>query len=82
MKPILDRSGKVIGYTNEVGDRREVRNRSAGLIAWYDKRQDKTFKRDCSMAGFGDQAIKFLKEERQAALFATESRCDDRISYL
>jgi hypothetical protein len=63
MKPILNRSGKVIGYTNEVGDRHEVRSRSNGLIAWYDRRRDKTFKRDGSMAGFSDQAIKFLKEE-------------------
>lgn len=33
------------------------------LIAWYSKSQDKTFKRDGSMAGFGDQAIKFLKKD-------------------
>ena len=63
MKPILNQSGKVIGYTNEVGDRHEVRSRSNALIAWHDKRYNKTFKRDCSMAGFGNQAIKFLKEE-------------------
>ncbi len=63
MKPILNRSGKVIGYINEFGDRREVRSKSNALIAWYDKRQDKTFKRDGSVAGFGDQAIKFLEEE-------------------
>ena len=63
MKPIQNQSGKVIGYINEFGDRREVRSRSSGLIAWYDKRLDKTFKRDGNMAGFGDQAIKFLKEE-------------------
>jgi hypothetical protein len=63
MKPILDRSGKVIGYTRETGDRQEVRSRSNGLVAWYDKRQQKTFKRDGSMAGFGDQAIRFLEEE-------------------
>ena len=63
MKPIQNQSGKVLGYINESGDRREVRSRSNGLIAWYDKRQDKTFKRDGSMAGSGDQAIKFLKED-------------------
>ena len=63
MKPILNRGGQVIGYINEWRDRREVRSRSNGLIAWYDKRQDKTFKRDGSMAGFGDQAMRFLEEE-------------------
>jgi hypothetical protein len=60
MKPILDRSGKVLGFTHECGDRREIRSRSNSLVAWYDKRQDKTFKRDGSLAGFGDQAIRFL----------------------
>ena len=63
MKPILNQSGKVIGYTNEVGDRHEVRSRSNGLVAWYNKRQNKTFKRDGNAAGFGDQAIWFLEEE-------------------
>jgi hypothetical protein len=63
MKPILNQSGKVIGYTNEVGDRHEVRSRSNNLVAWHDQRQDKTFKRDGSMVGFGNQAIKFLKED-------------------
>ena len=63
MKPILNQSGKVIGYTNELGDRHEVRSRSNGLVAWYDKRQKRTFKRNGSFAGFGDQAIRFLKDE-------------------
>jgi len=62
MKPILNQSGKVIGYTNETENRREVRSRSDGLIAWYDKRQDKTFKCDGSLAGFGDQAVRLLKD--------------------
>ena len=58
-------SGSVflIGYTVEVGDRHEVWSPSNALIACYSKRSDKTFKRDGSMAGFGNQAIKFLKEE-------------------
>jgi hypothetical protein len=63
MKPILDRSARVLGYINDVGNRREVRSRSNALLAWYDKRMDKTFKRDGSMAGFGDQAIKFLEDK-------------------
>jgi hypothetical protein len=63
MKPILNRGGHLIGYTVEVGDRHEVRSRSNNLVAWYNKRSDKTFKRDGNLAGFGNQAIKFLKEE-------------------
>ena len=63
MKPILDRGGHVVGYTVEVGDRHEVRSRSNTLIAWYNKRSDKTFKRDGNLAGFGNQAIKFSNEE-------------------
>lgn len=63
MKPILNRSGNVVGYIHEVGNRREVRSRSNALVAWYDKHIDKTFKRDGNFAGFGDQAIRFLQEE-------------------
>ena len=63
MTPILNQSGKVLGYIHEVGDRREVRSRSNGLLAWYNKRQNKTFKRDGSLVGFGDQAVKFLEED-------------------
>ena len=63
MTPILNQSGKVLGNINEVGDRREVRSRSNGLLAWYNKRQSKTFKRDGSLVGFGDQAVKFLEED-------------------
>jgi hypothetical protein len=62
IKPILTQTGRVIGYINEVGDRREVLTRSCALVAYYSKRQDKTFKRDGSMAGSGDQAIRFLKD--------------------
>jgi hypothetical protein len=63
MKPILNQSGKVIGYTREVGTRQEVRDRSNALVAWYDTRQDKTFKKDGSPVGFGNQAIRLLKAE-------------------
>ena len=62
MKPIRDRTGEVIGYIHEHGDRRDVRSRT-GLIAWYDKRRDMTYKGDGTFAGYGDQAIRFLKEE-------------------
>jgi len=40
-----------------------VRSRSNALIAWYDKRRDKTYKRDGSLVGPGNQAIKLITEE-------------------
>jgi hypothetical protein len=49
----------LIGCTVEVGDRREVRNRSNILMACYSQRSDESFKRDGSMAGFDNQTIKF-----------------------
>ena len=55
-----DRTGTVIGYVSESGNRREIRDRSAGLLGWYDKSQDKTFKRDGNLAGYGDQTARFL----------------------
>ncbi len=61
MKAILDRRGMVIGFVNDSGNRREIRDRSNGLVAWFQKDQNKTFKRDGNFAGPGDQAIRFLK---------------------
>jgi hypothetical protein len=62
MKPILNRGGQVIGYIHENGNRREVRSRSNGLLAWHDKRLDKTFKRDGNYAGSGDQTMRYLPD--------------------
>jgi hypothetical protein len=63
MKLIRGQNGQTIGFTVEAGDRVQTFDRSGALVAWYNKRQDKTFKRDASMAGFGDQAVRFLKEK-------------------
>lgn len=64
MKPIRDRTGNVIGHITETETRREIRNRSAGLLAWYDKHQDKTFKRDGNLFGYGDQTFALLPPAR------------------
>jgi hypothetical protein len=46
MKPILDRSGKVLAYENDVNEyRKEIRSRSNGLLGWYNPHLDKTFDR-------------------------------------
>ena len=46
MKPILDRSGKVIGYENDVSDyRKEIRSPSNALLGHYNPKLNKTFDR-------------------------------------
>jgi hypothetical protein len=64
MKPIKDASGNVIGYENEPNsNRRELRSKSNGLLAWYDKNTNRTFDRTGKNAGAGDQTQKFLPDE-------------------
>lgn len=41
-------------------NRRELRSRSGGLLAWYDKNTDQTFDRHTKRAGYGDQTGKFI----------------------
>ena len=46
MKPITDRSGKVIAYENDVSEyRKEIRDRSNALLGHYSPTIDKTFDR-------------------------------------
>jgi hypothetical protein len=46
MKPILDRSGRVLAYENDVNEyRREILDRSGGLLGYYNPTIDKTFDR-------------------------------------
>ena len=46
MKPITDASGKVIAYENDVNEyRKEIRDRSSGLLGWYDPSTGKTHDR-------------------------------------
>ena len=64
MKPIKDASGKVVGYENEPNsNRRELRSKSNGLLAWYDRNTDRTFDRTGKNSGAGDQTKKFLPDE-------------------
>lgn len=43
MKPILDASGKVIGYENDVSEyRQEIRDRSNGLLGSYNPHTGQT----------------------------------------
>lgn len=46
MKPILDRSGKVVAYENDVSEyRKEIRSRSNALLGYYNPKLNKTFDR-------------------------------------
>ncbi len=64
MKPIRDADGNVVGYENEPNpNRRELRSKSNGLLAWYDRNPDRTFDRTGKQAGYGDQTKKFIPED-------------------
>jgi hypothetical protein len=46
MKPITDRTGRVIAYENNVSAyRQEIRSRSNVLLGYYNPVEDKTFNR-------------------------------------
>jgi hypothetical protein len=62
MEPIFNRRRQVIGYYLDMPTRRDVLDRHARLVAWYNKSSKQTHKADGNMAGFGDQAIRFLEE--------------------
>ena len=50
MKPILDASGAVIGYENDVSPyRQEIRDRAGGLLGTYNPQTDKTHDRSGSV---------------------------------
>ena len=52
MKPIRDADGNVVGYENEPNpNRRELRSKSNGLLAWYDRNTDRTFDRTWQTSG-------------------------------
>jgi len=61
MKPIRNSAGNVVAYDNEPNEnRKELRSRSNGLLAWYDKNTNRTFDRTGRNAGAGDQRGKFI----------------------
>jgi hypothetical protein len=64
MKPIRDSAGNVVGYENEPNpNRRELRSRSNGLLAYYDKNTNRTFDAKNQNAGQGDQTGKFIPHD-------------------
>ncbi len=63
MKPILDASGAVIGYENEVNQRRvETRDRSNGFVAAYNPQSGKTTDRVGKvLSNAGDIRASFIR---------------------
>ncbi len=64
MKPIRDSDNNVVAYEHETSAyRRELRSRSNGLLAYYDKNTDRTFDAKNRNAGAGDQTGKFIPRD-------------------
>jgi len=64
VKPIRNANGNVVGYEHTANaNRTELRSRSNGLLAWYDRNTDRTFDRTGKQAGYGDQTKKFIPRD-------------------
>ena len=64
MKPIINEKNNVVAYDHDANaNRSELRSKSNGLLAWYDKNLDRTFDRTGKNAGAGDQRGKFIPEK-------------------
>jgi len=64
MKPILNAQNNVVAYDHDANaNRSELRSKSNGLLAWYDKHLDRTFDRTGKNAGAGDQRGKFIPDK-------------------
>ena len=65
MKPILDASGAVIGYENEVNEyRKEIRSRGNALLGYFNPKEGpngKTHDRSGRFIGSGDQRGRFIR---------------------
>ena len=67
MKPILDSTGAVIGYENDVSlYRQEIRDRAGGLLGTYNPHTGKTQNRSGSVISkSGDVRASLLPKERK-----------------
>ncbi|HOC57874.1 MAG TPA: hypothetical protein PKI20_19805 [Verrucomicrobiota bacterium] len=67
MKPILDRSGSVIGYENDVSEyRKEIRSASNSLLGHYNPKLNKTFDRTGSVvSNAGDVRSSLIRPDKE-----------------
>jgi hypothetical protein len=64
MKPILNEKNQVVAYEHDANaNRRELRSRANGLLAYHDKNTNRTFDAKNRNAGAGDQRGKFIPRE-------------------
>lgn len=64
MKPVINEKNQVVAYEHDANENRhELRSRSGGLLAWYDKNTDRTFDRTGKNSGAGDQTGKFIPHD-------------------
>lgn len=66
MKPILDRSGSVIGYENDVSEyRKEIRSASNALLGHYNPKLNRTFDRKGNVvSNAGDARCSLMPQRR------------------
>jgi hypothetical protein len=64
MTPLRNAQNQVVAYENQPNpNRRELRSKSNGLLAWYDRNTDQTFDGHGKRVGFGDQTNKSIPKE-------------------
>lgn len=64
MKPILNEKNQVVAYQHEPSaNRSELRSKSNGLLAYFDKNTRRTFDAQNRFAGTGDQTQKFIPRD-------------------
>ena len=61
MNQIRNSSGKIIGLSEQSGDRLIVRSPSSKLLGWYDRRENRTRKANSQIVGTGDQTSSLLR---------------------
>jgi len=60
----LNEKNQVVAYENNANaNRRQLRSRSNGLLAYYDRNTNRTFDAKNQNAGAGDQRGKFIPSE-------------------
>lgn len=62
MRTILAPGGKVRGYINEVGDRKELLAPGGRLLGYYDENKDQTLKTGGIFFGYGNQLMDLLED--------------------
>ena len=60
-QPILNQSGKVKGFTNDIGNRVIIEDEQGKLLGFYEKNHDRTYNRSGAIMGKGNQIMILLE---------------------